>query len=239
MLRALIWDVDGTLAETEDHGHRIAFNRAFEEAGLPWRWGSALYAELLAVTGGKERIRAWWWRVDPVAAAAPESSDVIARLHERKTAHYLDLLDRGSIGLRPGVQRLLMEAANHGLKQAIATTTTLANVHRLLDVTLGEGATTLFDVIGAADAVTSKKPAPDIYRWVLERLDLPASQCLAIEDSFDGVAAARAAEVPVVLVRSHVTPMRPCVGCIDDMRSLRVTTLADLMRTHELSQVAA
>ena len=239
MLRALIWDVDGTLAETEDHGHRVAFNRAFEEAGLPWRWDSGLYAELLAVTGGKERIRAWWLRVDPVAATAPESSDVIARLHERKTAHYLEMLDDGGIRLRPGVQRVLMEAANHGLKQAIATTTTLANVHRLLDVTLGADAMTLFDVIAAGDAVAAKKPAPDIYRWVLERLDLPASQCLAIEDSFDGVAAACAAEVPVVLVRSRFTPTRPCAGCIDDLPGLQATTWPDLLRLHHLSQVAA
>src|SRR5262249_25630373 len=135
MLRALIWDVDGTLADTEDRGHRVAFNRAFEEAGLPWRWDSQTYADLLAVAGGKERIRAWWQRVDPVAAAAPGSAAAIARLHERKTAHYLALLDSGDIRLRPGAQRLLMEAANHGLQQAIATSTTLANVHRLLEVT--------------------------------------------------------------------------------------------------------
>ena len=239
MLRALIWDVDGTLAETEDHGHRVAFNHAFEEAGLPWRWDSQLYAELLAVTGGKERIRAWWWRVDPVAAAAPESSQVVARLHERKTAHYLEMLDDGGIQLRPGVQRVMMEAANHGLKQAIATTTTLANVHRLLDVTLGADALTLFDVIGAGDAVAMKKPAPDIYRWVLERLDLPASQCLAIEDSFDGVAAACCADVPVALVRSRFTPARPCAGCIDDLDGLHATTVSDFRRMHHLSQVAA
>jgi len=239
MLRALIWDVDGTLAETEDHGHRVAFNRAFEEAGLPWRWDSRLYAELLAVAGGKERIHAWWRRVDPMAAAAPGAADVIARLHERKTAHYLEALGRGDIGLRPGVQRLLMEAANHGLKQAIATTTTPANVHRLLEVTLGAGATTLFDVIGAGDVAAAKKPAPDIYHWVLERLDLHASQCLAIEDSFDGVAAACAAEVPVVLVRSRFTPPRPCAGCIDDLPGLQATTLRELRRMHQLSQAAA
>jgi len=239
MLRALIWDVDGTLAETEDDGHRVAFNRAFEEAGLPWRWDSRRYAELLTVAGGKERIHAWWRGVDPQGAAAPGCDDVISRLHERKTGHYLDLLDRGDIRLRSGVQRLLMEAANHGMKQAIATTTTLANVNRLLDVTLGAGAMTLFDAIGAGDAVVSKKPAPDIYRWVLERLDLHASQCLAIEDSFDGVAAACAAEVPVVLVRSRFTPPRPCAGCIDELQTLQATTLSDLRRMHHLSHVAA
>jgi HAD superfamily hydrolase (TIGR01509 family) len=239
MLRALIWDVDGTLAETEDQGHRVAFNRAFEEAGLRWQWDSRLYAELLAVTGGKERIHSWWRRVDPLAALAPGAGDVVRHLHERKTAHYLDLLEGGAIHLRPGVQRLLMEAANHGIQQAIATTTTPANVHRLLEVTLGAGATTLFDVIGAGDEVVAKKPAPDIYRWVVGRLGLHASQCLAIEDSFDGVAAACAAEVPVVLVRSRFTPTRPCAGCIDDLPSLHATALSDLLRLHQLSQIAA
>jgi HAD superfamily hydrolase (TIGR01509 family) len=164
---------------------------------------------------------------------------VVRNLHERKTAHYLDMLEGGAIHLRPGVQRLLMEAANHGIQQAIATTTTPANVHRLLEVTLGAGATTLFDVIGAGDEVVAKKPAPDIYRWVVGRLGLHASQCLAIEDSFDGVAAACAAEVPVVLVRSRFTPTRPCAGCIDDLPSLHATALSDLLRLHQLSQIAA
>jgi len=204
-LQALVWDVDGTLAETEDEGHRIAFNRAFEEAGLPWQWDRALYGQLLRITGGKERMLAWWRRVDPAAADAPAAAVTVRRLHELKTAHYLSLLEGGAVALRPGVQRLLEEAQRRGLRQAIATTTTPDNVTRLLAVTLGAAAEGLFEVIGAGDVVPHKKPAPDIYHWVLERLGLPAQACLAIEDSAAGASAARAAGLPVLVTRSRYT----------------------------------
>ena len=235
-LQALIWDVDGTLAETEDAGHRVAFNLAFEEAGLTWRWDSDTYRELLSVTGGKERLLAWWRRIDPHGATSPGAPAKVRQLHERKTAHYLTLLDRGALRLRPGVERLLLEAGDRGLKQAIATTTTAENVLRLLDVTLGRGAATLFDVIGAGDVVAAKKPAPDIYRWVLARLQLPAAACLAIEDSAPGIAAAQAAGVPVLRVRSRGTRPLPAGGCVDDLPSLDGVTLADLRRRFELAR---
>lgn len=211
---ALIWDVDGTLAETEDEGHRVAFNLAFEEAGLPWHWGSALYGDLLAVTGGKERLLAYWQRLDPEAAAAPGAPALVKRLHERKTAHYLALLDGGAIRLRPGVEDWLRAAQAAGVRQAIATTTTLDNVLRLLDVTLGAAGRAMFEVIGAGDVVAAKKPAPDIYHWVLQRLALPADACLAVEDSPPGVAAAQAAGVPVWLVRSRYTGSAAFAGAL-------------------------
>jgi beta-phosphoglucomutase-like phosphatase (HAD superfamily) len=204
-LQALVWDVDGTLAETEDEGHRIAFNRAFEEAGLPWRWDRSVYGELLRVTGGKERLLAWWRRIDAEAAAAPEATGMVRRLHDRKTAHYLALLRVGAISLRPGVRRLVDEAQRRGLRQAIATTTTPDNVTRLLEVTLGATGARVFEVIGAGDVVPHKKPAPDIFHWVLERLALPAHACLAIEDSAAGAQAARAAGLPVIVTRSRYT----------------------------------
>ena len=227
-LRALIWDVDGTLAETEDEGHRVAFNRAFAEAGLPWHWDSALYAELLAVTGGKERMLTWWQRVDPVAAAAPAAAATVRRLHERKTAWYVDLLARGSVQLRPGVAALLAAAQQAGLPQAIATTTTLDNVTQLIDVTLGARGHRLFSVVGAGDVVPRKKPAPDIYTWVLARLGLPAADCLAIEDSAAGVAAAQAAGVPVLLVRSRFGGAVAGSGCVADLQTLEGVQLAAL-----------
>lgn len=216
-LQALIWDVDGTLAETEDEGHRVAFNRAFEEAGLPWHWDRALYEDLLAVTGGKERMRAWWRCVDPAAAEGPAADATIRRLHELKTAHYLELLDRGAVALRPGVETLLMQSRAHGLRQAIATTTTADNVWRLLDVTLGPAARSLFEVVGAGDVVAAKKPAPDIYGWVLERLGLPAAACLAVEDSAPGVAAAVAAGVPVLRVRGRFGARQVAAGALADL----------------------
>jgi len=227
-LQALVWDVDGTLAETEDEGHRIAFNLAFEEAGLPWRWDSAVYGELLRVTGGKERLLAWWRRVDPVEAARPEAATTIRRLHELKTAHYLALLRGGGIVLRAGVRRLVEETHRQGLRQAIATTTTPDNVSWLLEVTLGAQGARVFEVIGAGDVVPHKKPAPDIYLWVLERLGLPAADCLAIEDSAAGAAAARAAGLPVIVTRSRYSAGED-VG----------TVLADLGGLGEPSAVAA
>lgn len=231
-LQALLWDVDGTLAETEDEGHRPAFNRAFEEAGLPWRWDSTLYADLLAVAGGKERLLAWWRRVDPVAAAAPDAAALVRRLHQRKTVHYLDRLARGAIGLRPGVAALLAEAQTGGLRQAIATTTTPDNVTQLIDHTLGARGHRLFEVVGAGDVVAQKKPAPDIYRWVLERLALPPAACLAVEDSAVGVQAAQAAGVPVLLVRSRFTGSAVLPGCVADLASLGGVSLDTVTGWH-------
>lgn len=219
-LQALVWDVDGTLAETEDLGHRIAFNLAFEEAGLPWRWDSAVYGELLRVTGGKERLLAWWRRIDPVAAAAPQAAVAVRRLHELKTAHYLALLRGGAIALRPGVQRLVEEARRQGLRQAIATTTTPDNVTWLLEMTLGAATARVFEVIGAGDVVPHKKPAPDIYHWVLERLALPAGACLAIEDSAAGASAARAAGLPVMVTRSRYTAADELGDVLADLSGL-------------------
>jgi beta-phosphoglucomutase-like phosphatase (HAD superfamily) len=205
-LRALIWDVDGTLAETEDLGHRPAFNAAFADAGLPWRWDSATYARLLETTGGKERILRWWREVDPAGADAPGTAERIRALHEAKTRHYVRAVAEGRVHLRPGVRRLLHEARALGLRQAIATTTTLANVQALLQATLGDDEAALtFEVIGAGDVVPRKKPAPDIYLWVLERMGLAAAECLAIEDSAAGVAAAQGAGLACVATRSLYT----------------------------------
>ncbi len=203
MLRALVWDVDGTLAETEHGGHRVAFNQAFAEAGLPWHWDEAIYRQLLTTTGGKERMRRWWQHLDPVAAAAPGAGTRIASLHARKTAIYSAMVARGAVQLRPGVARLLHAARADGLLLAVATTTAAENVQALLLATLGPGSPGWFACIGAGDVVAQKKPAPDIYHWVLQRLGLGAADCLALEDSAAGSSAALAAGLPTVVTRSH------------------------------------
>jgi beta-phosphoglucomutase-like phosphatase (HAD superfamily) len=231
-LQALLWDVDGTLAETEDHGHRVAFNRAFQELGLPWQWDTALYQDLLAVPGGKERLLHWWRRVDPAATDTPQAAELRRRVHERKTAHYLALLSQGAVTLRPGVAPLLAQAQAAGLRQAIATTTTPDNVTRLIDVTLGVAGHGLFETIGAGDCVPNKKPAPDIYHWVLQRLALPPHACLAVEDSAEGALAAQRAGVPVLLVRGRYSGGAVVSGCVADLSSMEGVDLQQLRRWH-------
>ncbi len=199
ILDALIFDVDGTLAETEE-AHRRAFNEAFAAAELPWRWDAPLYARLLEVTGGKERIRHY---IDGFSAAPNLDPAAIARLHADKTARYAALVATGQVALRPGVARLLAEAEAAGLRLAIATTTQPANVEALLRATLGPEAVARFAVIAAGDAVPAKKPAPDVYQLALERLRLPPGRCVAFEDTVNGLRSANGAGIPTVVTTSR------------------------------------
>ncbi|CAK0766457.1 Protein CbbY, plasmid [Gammaproteobacteria bacterium] len=198
-LHALIFDVDGTLADTESEGHRPAFNAAFQERRLDWHWSIPLYGELLAVAGGKERIRHYLERFHP-ESLGDGCEALIADLHQRKTRDYLSRLAQGNIPLRPGVRRLLTEARTAGLTLAIATTTSLDNVTRLLNIHLGPKSPGWFKLIAAGDVVAAKKPAPDIYRHVLESLSLDPRHCVAFEDSDQGLHAARSAGIGCVVL---------------------------------------
>jgi HAD superfamily hydrolase (TIGR01509 family) len=204
-LKALIFDVDGTLAETERNGHRVAFNRAFSVAGLPWHWSVEDYGQLLTVSGGKERIRAFIEQSHPNLLLQKDINQQIAQLHQAKTAYFKQLLQVGQIPLRPGVQRLLQTARENGIRLAIATTSALENAIALLETTLAPESPTWFDVIAAGDIVAAKKPAPDVYHYVLDQMALSPNHCLVFEDSQNGLEAAIQAQLKTVITVNHYT----------------------------------
>lgn len=221
-LAALIFDVDGTLSETEE-AHRKAFNQAFAEAGLEWSWDQALYRELLKVTGGKERIRHFIETRANGELGRPDLDGWIAALHRQKTDIYTAMVDSGAVALRPGVAALLEAAHRSGIRLAIATTTSLPNVESLLASTLGDGWRDMFEVIAAGDQVARKKPAPDVFKLALQRLGLCASGCLALEDSANGLASARGAGLETVITVSAYTSgdrFDHALAVVDDLAAL-------------------
>jgi len=204
-LKGLIFDVDGTLADTEQEGHRVAFNMAFSDVGLDWYWDENTYGKLLDVFGGKERIR-YFVESFPNDFNAPADLDRFIRdVHARKTVHYISLLKSGSIPLRTGVARLIREAREANLRMAIASTTTPENATSLLRETLGEQSIGWFEVLACGDVVPHKKPAPDIYEYTLKQLDLPSSDCLVIEDSESGLKSALGAGLRTLVTINHFT----------------------------------
>jgi HAD superfamily hydrolase (TIGR01509 family) len=190
-LRALIFDVDGTLAETEEL-HRLAFNRAFEEAGLSWHWDQPLYARLLKVTGGRERIEAY---AGEIGAAGIDA----AALHTAKTAFYKTAMEDSAIRLRAGVEWLIQFGLDNSLALAVATTTSRSNVEALFRATLGLGLLGRFRSVRTGEDVRVKKPDPEVYRLVLDDLGFAAVDCVAFEDSANGLKAAKALGIPTVI----------------------------------------
>lgn len=202
MLKALIFDVDGTLAETEE-AHRAAFNATFRAWGLAWEWSREDYAWLLKTTGGKERMKRF--QQDLPDGVRRLSDDEIAALHKEKTQAYADILARGELALRPGVADLIEAAKAAGVRVAVATTTNTPNVEALAQCCWGKPASEMFEVIAAGDMVAAKKPAPDVFLLALERLGLAAADCLAFEDSRNGVLSAQGAGLRVLVTPSAYT----------------------------------
>lgn len=229
MLKALIFDLDGTLADTEET-HRQAFNAAFIELGLWWDWSPPLYKDLLAVSGGKERLRHYIGTLGAPPAERERLLHIVPALHETKTRIYTALLVRGQRPFRPGVLPLLRAARKAGLKLAIASTTTSANVNALLQANLGAAPGLGFDVVACGDQVQQKKPAPDIYRLALSSLRLASEACVAFEDSENGLRAAKAAGLVTVVTPSRWTADNNFAGADLVLPSLEGLDLARLDR---------
>jgi len=220
-LEALIFDVDGTLADTEE-AHRQAFNAAFVELELGWDWQPELYARLLKVSGGQERVASYVETLPLAEAGKRRLRELVPIIHRTKTRIYQELVENFRLPLRTGVARLIREAREAGLKLAIASTTTPANVDALLAAALAPESARWFSVIASGDAVPRKKPEPDIYLSVLERMRLPAGRCVAFEDSENGVRAARAAQLYTV-----ATPTRWTAGQDFSQAQLVLESLGD------------
>ena len=228
-LKALIFDVDGTLADTEN-AHMAAFNQAFAELGLDWVWTDDMYLELLHVSGGKERILHYWQQRDPaiLQADAPALQAQINRLHALKTVAYEQAVNRGAVRLRPGVLNLMHEARQAGMQLAIATTTSPANIAALLRHAMGADWRLNFSAIGDAGTAPIKKPHPQVYLQVLDALKLPGAQCLALEDSSNGLQAAMAAGIATIITPNPFTAHHDFTGALRVVPDLSQVSLADL-----------
>jgi beta-phosphoglucomutase-like phosphatase (HAD superfamily) len=213
-LKALIFDVDGTLADTEKNGHRVAYNRAFDLMNIPWHWSIETYGKLLAVTGGKERMKHFVQNYHPDLPPNSDLEKLIQEIYETKSRIFGEMLMSGLIPLRCGVERLFREAMAAGLKLAIATTTNPGNVTALLTSTLGKESIDWFEIIAAGDMVEHKKPSPEIYQLVLDDMQMTADQCVALEDSENGCVSACAAGIPVIATISEYTRDEP-FSCAD------------------------
>ncbi|MDG5974606.1 HAD family hydrolase [Hydrogenophaga taeniospiralis CCUG 15921] len=233
MLKALIFDVDGTLADTESV-HLEAFNHAFRQEGLDWYWTVEQYTRLLDISGGKERMLHHWRTVDPdmTEVDAGAVNDTIHRLHETKTAYYENAVNNGAVTLRPGVLALMSEARGQGLQLAIATTTSPVNIAALLRSAIGLDWRSHFLSIGDASNAPVKKPNPQVYMKVLADLGMRAADCVAFEDSANGLRAATAAGLPTVITPSSFTAHHDFTGALRVVPDLGALDVARLRQWH-------
>ena len=234
MLKALIFDVDGTMADSES-AHRAAFNSAFAQEGLDWVWDEPLYTRLLEISGGKERMAHYWKSRNPdmVDISGDALKHTIGRLHEIKTAAYESMVQDGMVPLRPGVLRLIEAAHRQGVVLAIATTTSSVNIAALMRSAIGPDWRHYFAVVEDASTAPLKKPHPQVYLQTLKRLGLAARDCLALEDSANGLQAALGANLPVIITRNHFTAHHDFTGAVRVLPDLRGTELAHLRAWHE------
>lgn len=233
MLKALIFDVDGTLADTES-AHRAAFNQAFAEFGLDWHWDEALYTRLLHISGGKERIAHYWKETHPDVReiGGMDLHETVNHLHELKTAAYSAAVTGGAVQLRPGVLSLMSEAHAQGLQLAIATTTSPVNIAALLRRAIGSDWRLNFSAIGDASTAPIKKPHPQVYLHMLDAMHLPPEACIAFEDSLNGLQAARAAGLATVITPTQYTADHDFTGAMRIVPDLSHVDLPRLRAWH-------
>ena len=234
MLNALIFDVDGTLADTESV-HLEAFNHAFRQEGLDWHWSTEQYTQLLDISGGKERMLHHWRTVDPdmKEVDAGALTDTINRLHEIKTAYYENAVNSGAVTLRPGVLALMNEARGQGLQLAIATTTSPVNISALLRKAIGPDWMQYFRIVEDASTAPLKKPNPQVYLQTLERLGLSADACLAFEDSENGLRAAVGAKLATIVTPNSFTQDHNFQLATKVIPSLRGVDVQQLQAIHQ------
>jgi HAD superfamily hydrolase (TIGR01509 family) len=201
-MKALIFDCDGVLVDTERDGHRVAFNRAFAAAGIDVEWDVELYGELLKIAGGKERMTHYFARHGWPQGTTAET--LIPELHKKKTAIFTELIAQGSLPLRPGVRRIVDEAHAAGIRLGVCTTSNPKAVDGVLDL-LGAERRKWFELVLAGDVVSRKKPDPEIYVLAGERLGLEPRDCVVIEDSRNGLLAAVGAGMPCLITKSAYT----------------------------------
>jgi HAD superfamily hydrolase (TIGR01509 family) len=197
-MKAIIFDCDGVLADTERDGHRVAFNKAFTKKRLPTEWSVELYGELLEVAGGKERMKHYFnnfgWPPD-----VTDKDALIKELHKLKTDYFMEIIESGQLPLRPGVARFIDEAIAAGIVLAVCSTSHERAVNLVAEVLLGPERKAHFNAILAGDVVSKKKPDPEIYNLAAKRLSLDPSECVVIEDTRIGLLAAKAAGMHCVI----------------------------------------
>ena len=243
MLKALIFDVDGTLADTETV-HLAAFNHAFAEEGLDWHWTPEQYTQLLDISGGKERMLHHWRRIQPdlkeLQGGAVQAT--IDRLHEIKTAFYENAVNGGAVSLRPGVLALMNEALEQGLALSIATTTSPVNIAALLRHAIGADWRMNFVAIADASSAPIKKPHPQVYLRVLGDMGLPADACIAFEDSANGLRSAMGAGLSTVITPTGFTRPHRFQGAlrvVPDLAAVSVSRLREWLAAEPAQRARA
>jgi HAD superfamily hydrolase (TIGR01509 family) len=246
-VRALIFDCDGVLGETESRGHRVAFNRMFAECGIPWTWSVEDYGRLLKIGGGKERLLALlaepaFQALFPAPSAREAREELVRGWHRRKSEIYRRIVEAGEIPARPGVRRLAEEALALGWRLALASTSAEASVRAMMHQVFGEALAARFGVVLAGDVVSRKKPDPEIYQLCAQRLNVAPGNCVVVEDSAIGLAAARAAGMPCLITVSEMTAgesfegarrVVESLGEADDPQAVRVAELVGWGDEHE------